>query len=319
MDREDVILYRLTANPGLAQEVSDLLGIPLGNSSVTHFADGEVMARSPDNVRGKTIYIIQSTSTPVAERLFELFVFIDGLKKAKAKEINLVIPYFGFSRQDRIARKGEPITAKLVATLLETVGVNRIITMDLHTPQIQGFFNIPVDDLSPIPLFGEYYRKKLAELGVNTKDTVVVSPDHGSIHRARDLASEIADSSLAIIDKRRPAPNTAEVVNIVGDVKGKTCIMIDDIIDTGGTILASVEALYEHGAKAVLVGGTHGVFSKDAGPTLVNSKIKDVVITNSIEHNIAGVSVISIAPMISRLIEVSLKGGDIPDSWMSFY
>ncbi len=319
MDKDNVLLFSLTANPNLAKEVSEALGLPLGNSQVSHFADGEVMARTADNVRNKKIYIIQSTATPVAERLMELLVFIDALKKAKAKEINLVIPYYGFCRQDRIAKRGEPITAKLVATLLETVGISRIITMDLHTPQIQGFFSVPVDDLSPIPLFGQYYRRKLAEIGAKTRDVTVVSPDHGSIHRARDLASELPDSQLAIIDKRRPAPNTAEVVNIVGDVKNRICVMIDDIIDTGGTVLASVEALYAHGAKAVLVGGTHGVFSHDSGKALLGSRIKDLVVTNSIEHDLPGISVISIAPMISKMIEVSEDGGDIPDSWMAFY
>lgn len=318
MDKESMVLYKLTANPGLAQEVSDILGIPLGNASVTHFADGEVMVRSPDNVRNKRVYIIQSTATPVAERLMELLVFVDGLRKGNAREITLVIPYFGFSRQDRIARKGEPISAKLVATLLETVGIDKIITMDLHTPQIQGFFSIPVDDLSPIPLFGEYYRKKLAEMKIPTNEVTVISPDHGSIHRARDLASEIPDSTLAIIDKRRPAPNTAEVVNIVGDIKGHTCVMIDDIIDTGGTIVNSVKALLAHGAREVLVGGTHGVFSSNY-QELIDSGIIDLVVTNSIEHWGGEVKTISIAPMIAKLIQANEEGGDIPDSWMSFY
>lgn len=319
MDTNNVLLYSLTANPGLSKEVADILGLPLQQAQVSHFADGEVMARTSNNVRNKKIYIIQSTATPVAERLMELLVFIDALKKAKAKEINLVIPYYGFCRQDRIAKRGEPITAKLVATILETVGVSRIMTMDLHTPQITGFFSVPVDNLSPIPLFGQYYRQKLEEIHVKTKDVVVVSPDHGSIHRARDLASEIPDSQLGIIDKRRPAPNTAEVVNVVGEVKGKTCVMIDDIIDTGGTVLASVAALYEHGAKAVLVGGTHGIFSKQSSIELLESRIFDLVVTNSIESEIPGVHTISIAPMIARLIEVSEDGGDIPDSWMAFY
>lgn len=319
MDKNNVVLYKLTANPILAQEVSDILEIPLGESRVTHFADGEVLARSPDSVRGKTVYVIQSTATPVSERLMELLIFIDGLRNAKAKEINLVVPYYGFCRQDRIARAGEPITAKLVADLLETVGINRIITMDLHTPQIQGFFSCPVDDLSAIPLFGEYYRKKLSDQGISSKDVAVVSPDHGSIHRARDLASELPDSSIAIIDKRRPAPNTAEVVNVVGEVRGKTCIIIDDIIDTAGTILASAEALMSHGAKEVYVGGTHAVFSNGAGEKLLESPIKDIVVTNSIEHEIDGIHVISIAPMIASLIEASEEGNAVPDSWMAFY
>jgi ribose-phosphate pyrophosphokinase len=315
----DVMLFKLTANPVLAQEVADILGVPLAKSEVDHFADGEALARPLESVRGKVVYIIQSTDTPVSERLMELLIFINGLQNAKAKEINLVCPYYGFCRQDRIARSGEPISAKLVANLLDTVGVNRIITMDLHTPQIQGFFSCPVDDLAPTCLFGEYYRKKMKELKVPTTNVTVVSPDHGSIHRARDLASELPDSRLAVIDKRRPAPNTAEVVNVIGDVKGQTCIIIDDIIDTAGTVLACTNALFAHGAKDVFVGGTHGVLSLDAASKLKNSRIKDVVTTNSIEKNIPGISTISIAPMIAGVIKATEEGTAVPDSWMDFY
>jgi ribose-phosphate pyrophosphokinase len=315
----DVLLFKLTSSPLLAGEVASLLKVDLSRSEVDHFADGEALARPLDSVRGKVVYIIQSTSTPVSERLMELLIFIDGLRNAKAEEINLVVPYYGFSRQDRIARNGEPITAKLVANLLETVGINRIITMDLHTPQIQGFFSCPVDDLSPTSLFGEYYRKKLTKMGIKTDKVTVVSPDHGSIHRARDLASELPNSKLAIIDKRRPAPNVAEVVNVVGDVKGQTCIIIDDIIDTAGTVLACTDALLSHGAKQVLVGGTHGVFSGDAAQKLLASPLKDIVITNSIERDIKGINVISIAPMIAGVIKASEQGTEVPDSWMDFY
>ena len=178
MNKDSIVLFKLTSSPKLAKEVADILGIPLGRSEIEHFADGEVLARCPDSVRGKICYVIQSTSTPVAERLMETLVFLDGLRNAKAKEIDLVLPYYGFSRQDRIARPGEPITAKLVADMLETVGVNHLITIDLHTQQIQGFFSCPVDDLSSVPLFGEYYRKKLALMKIKTEDVVVVSPDH---------------------------------------------------------------------------------------------------------------------------------------------
>ncbi len=319
MDSTKTAIFGLSANPALSKEVSELVGLPLGKRKISRFSDGEVMCRIEDSVRGKKVYIIQSTSYPGADRLMELLVFIDALRKGKAKEVNLVIPYYGFCRQDRIAKRGEPITAKMVASLLETVGVDRLITMDFHTPQIQGFFSVPVDDLSPIPLFGQYYRAKLAEIGVKTSDVVVVSPDHGSIHRARDLASELPDCSLAIIDKRRPAPNAAEVVNVVGDIAGKTCVMIDDIIDTGGTVLACIDALYERGAKEVLVGGTHGVFSGDTSKLFSSKKIKDIVVTNTIEHDIPGLSVISIADMIAGAIKASEDGGDIPDSWMAFY
>ena len=317
---DNVKVFSLTANPSLAKEVCQILGIEQGQSEVTHFSDGEVMARSPDSVRGKTVYIIQSTATPAAERLMELLVFIDGIRNAKAKEINLVIPYYGFCRQDRVARPGEPITAKLVADLLDTVGVSRIITMDLHTPQTQGFFSCPVDDLSPIPLFGDYFRREFASLGIKTEDVVVVSPDHGSIHRARDLASELANSEIAIIDKRRPAPNVAEVMNIVGEVRGKHCLIVDDIIDTAGTVLACSHAILSRGALDVRVAGTHAVFSPGSAELLAQSPIVDMVVTNSIEHpRIKGVTVLSIANMIAGVIKASVEGTAVPNSWMSFY
>ena len=317
---KDMKVFSGNSNTGLAKDICKLIGIQLGNSEIGHFADGEVMARPITNVRGKKVYVIQSTSTPVAERLMELLIFIDGLRNAKAKEVNLVIPYYGFCRQDRIARSGEPITAKLVADLLETVGVNRVITMDLHTPQTQGFFSCPVDDLSPISLFGEYYRAKLKEMGIPTSEVTVVSPDHGSIHRARDLASELPDSSLSIIDKRRPAPNEAEVINVVGEVEGKTCIIIDDIIDTAGTVLASADTLRAHGAKGLLVGGTHGILSGESEERLrTASFIQDLCLTNSIERDIPWVSRISIAPMIAGVIRASETGLPVPDDWMAFY
>ncbi len=318
MDK-NVLLFKLTANPSLAEQVAELLDIEISPSEVKHFADGEVMARPLVPVRGKTVYIINSTSTPVAERIMELLIFIDGLKNAKAKEIVLISPYFGFCRQDRIARAGEPLSAKLVAKLYVNAGVNHFITVDLHTPQTEGFFDCTVDDLSPTPLFGEYFRKILWDREVPYEDVTVVSPDHGSLHRARDLASEIPNSSLAIIDKRRPAPNTAEVVNVIGNIKGQICIIIDDIIDTGGTIVASTKALYDRGAKDVIVAATHGVLSNGAIEKLKDAGVSHICITNSIEKGAAGVDVISIAPMIAGLIKATEEGGEVPDSWMNFY
>ena len=317
--KNDIALFSLTANPLLTQEVAEILGIEAGKSEVTHFADGEVLARSPDTVRGKVVYIIQSTCSPVAERIMELLIFIDGIRNAKAKEINLVIPYYGFCRQDRVARPGEPITAKLVADLLNTVGVNRVITMDLHTPQTQGFFGCPVDDLSPIPLLGKYFRDAFAQDGISTKDVVVVSPDHGSIHRARDMASELPDAGLAIIDKRRPAPNVAEVMHVIGEVRGKHCLIIDDIIDTGGTVKACTQAILSRGALSVRLAGTHAVLSKGAKDTLSSCPLQDIALTNSIEHDNPFWHVISIAPMIAGVILASEEGKAVPDSWMSFY
>jgi ribose-phosphate pyrophosphokinase len=314
-----VLLFKLTANPILAEEVAQKLQIQLSPSEVDHFADGEVLARPLCSVRGHVVYVIQSTASPVSERLMELLVFIDGLRNANAKEINLVIPYYGFCRQDRITREGEPITAKLVARILETAGVNLVITMDLHTPQIQGFFSCPVDALSPTDLFAQYYLDKLAELHLATQDVCVVSPDHGSLHRARDLASKLPDSTLAVIDKRRPVPNKAEVVNVVGEVSGKVCIIVDDIIDTAGTVLACADCLFARGAQKVFVGGTHGIFSQGAADRLLKSKIEDIVITNSIEQEIQGIQVISLAPMIAGVIEATEEGKAVPDSWMDFH
>ena len=317
--KDSVVLFKLTSSPKLAQEIADILKLPLGKSEVTRFADGEFLARPTQSVRGKTCYVIQSTCRPGAERLMETLIFMDGPRNAKAKEINLVIPYFGFSRQDRVARSGEPITARLVADLIQTAGVNRIITVDLHTQQIQGFFSCPVDDISVVPLFGEYYRKKLTTLKIKTEDVVVVSPDHGSIHRARDLATELPNSNLAIIDKRRPAPNVAEVVSVVGDVKGKVCIIIDDIVDTAMTAIGCAEALKARGARSVMLASTHAILSGDAASNLAKGVFQDIVVTNSIEKDLPGVAVLSLAPMISGVIKATEEGRGVPDSWMSFY
>ena len=316
---ENIILFSLSSSKKLAKKVADILNIPLGQSEIDNFSDGEFLVRTLDDVSDKIVYVIQSTSYPGAQTLMELLIFIDALKQANAKSINLVIPYYGFSRQDRVARKGEPITAKLIADLLHMEKVDRVISVDLHTPQIQGFFALPVDEISSIPLFGEYYRNRMQELGIDTKDVCVVSPDHGSINRARDLASELPNSQIAIIDKRRPAPNVAEVQNIVGDVKDKVCIIIDDIIDTAGTILSSTNALVEKGAKMVFVGGTHGIFSKNVELLLRHEAIKEIVVTDTIENNIPEIKQISIADIIAKVIKARIGEGKIPDSWLSFY
>ncbi|MFA5481624.1 MAG: ribose-phosphate diphosphokinase, partial [Bacilli bacterium] len=249
----------------------------------------------------------------------ELLIFIDSIRKANAKDINVIIPYYGYSRQDRIARPREPISARLVADLLLTVGVSHVITLDLHTPQIQGFFSCPVDNLSSIHLFASYYLNKLRQLKIDPSEVVIVSPDHGSAHRGRDLATALPKSQLAIVDKRRPSPNEAEVVNIVGDVEGKTCIIIDDIIDTGGTIIASAKELYAKGAKNILVAASHGVFSKNSATDLKEVGISDIVTTDSIEKAIEGVNVISIAEVISHVITHNESGTSLPPEYLAFY
>jgi ribose-phosphate pyrophosphokinase len=316
---EKIILFNLSSNPELVKKIANYLHLSVGRVELMHFSDGEVMARSLDSVRGKSVYIIQSTCSPASERIMELLVFIDGIKKANARDINVVIPYYGYSRQDRIARPREPISARLVADLLRTVGVSHLITVDLHTPQIQGFFSCPVDNLSTIHLFAKYYTKKLKQLKIDPSGVVVVSPDHGSAHRGRDLATALPNSQLAIVDKRRPSPNEAEVVNIVGDVQGKTCIIIDDIIDTGGTIVASAKELYAKGAREILVAASHGVFSRNNVEAMKTAGISDIVVTDSIEKSISGVNVISISEVLSHVITHNESGTSLPPEYLAFY
>jgi len=305
---DKTVVYALTANKNLAKEIVAKLGLELAEAEVKHFADGEILACPVETVRGKNVYIIQSTCAPVTERLMEILVFSDALKRASAAHINVVLPYYGYARQDRKARAREPITAKLVADLLSTAGVNRVITLDLHAPQIQGFFSCPVDELSAIPLFGRYFRNRLKELNVNGENVVIVSPDHGGVTRARKLSTNIPGSTIAIIDKRRPKPNVAEVMNIIGDVNGKVAIMLDDIIDTGGTIMAGAGAIKNAGATKILAVCTHGIFSNDAITKLNESVFDEVVTTNTIERDYSlipnnKIRTISIAPMIAKVIE----------------
>jgi len=299
---EKTVVFALTANKDMALEVVNQLGLELGDVEVKHFADGEVMVETLQSVRGKNVYIIQSTCSPVTERLMEVLVFADGLKRGSAREINAVIPYYGYARQDRKAKAREPISAKLVADLLQVSGIHRVITMDLHAPQIQGFFDCPVDDLSAIPLFGRYFKKIINK----DEEIVVVSPDHGGTTRARKLGT-ILNAPIAIIDKRRPKPNVAEVMGIIGDVKGKVAIMIDDIIDTGGTICAGAKALMDAGASRVYAACSHGIFSGDAIKKLQCSVFDEIVITNTIplseDKKISKIKVLSVAPMIAKAIE----------------
>ncbi|APH06725.1 ribose-phosphate diphosphokinase [Bacillus weihaiensis] len=292
-------IFTLNSNPALAKEIADVVGVDLGKSSVTRFSDGEIQINIEESIRGCDVYIIQSTSGPVNEHLMELLIMIDALKRASAKTINIVIPYYGYARQDRKARAREPITAKLVANLLETAGSTRVITLDLHAPQIQGFFDIPIDHLMGVPILGEYF------LGKELEDIVIVSPDHGGVTRARKLADKLK-APIAIIDKRRPRPNVSEVMNIVGHIEGKTAILIDDIIDTAGTITLAANALVENGAKEVYACCTHPVLSGPAIERIQNSKIKELVVTNSIllpeEKRIDKLVELSVAPLIGEAI-----------------
>ena len=294
-------IFSLSSNRALAEEIASFIGLELGECSVKRFSDGEVQINIEESIRGCDVYIVQSTSDPVNEHLMELLIMIDALKRASAKTVNLVVPYYGYARQDRKARAREPITAKLVANLIEIAGANRMINLDLHAPQIQGFFDIPNDHLMGVPILGDYFESK----GFNNDDIVIVSPDHGGVTRARKLAERLK-APIAIIDKRRPRPNVAEVMNIVGQVEGKTAILIDDIIDTAGTITLAANALVENGAKEVYACCTHPVLSGPAIERIENSKIKELVITNSIalpeEKKIAKIKELSVAPLLGEAI-----------------
>lgn len=292
-------LFALNSNMKLAEEIAEVMGIGLGKCSVSRFSDGEIQINIEESIRGDDVFVVQSTSVPVNEHLMELLIMIDALKRASAKTINIVMPYYGYARQDRKARSREPITAKLVANLLETAGASRVITLDLHAPQIQGFFDIPIDHLMGVPILAEYFKNK------NLDDVVVVSPDHGGVTRTRKLADRLK-APIAIIDKRRPKPNVAEVMNIVGQVEGKTAILIDDIIDTAGTITLAANALVENGAKEVYACCTHPVLSGPAIERIQNSKIKELVVTNTIalpeEKKIDKIVELSVAPLIAEAI-----------------
>jgi len=292
-------VFTCNANPQLAKEIADHIGLPLGNAEVVRFSDGEIQVKLNESVRGADVFVIQSTSAPVNQNLMELLIMVDALKRASAKSINVVMPYYGYARQDRKARARDPITAKLVANLLETAGVHRVIAMDLHATQIQGFFDIPVDHLLGIPILSKYFQEKALQ------DVVVVSPDHGGVTRARKLAERL-ESPLAIIDKRRPEPNVAEVMNIIGHIEGKTAILIDDMIDTAGTISLAANALIESGAKEVYACCTHPVLSGPAIDRIANSKIEELVVTNTIaltdDRLIPKIKVLSVAPIIGEAI-----------------
>ena len=270
-------LFALNSNKQLAQEISDTLGVPLGKCDVKKFADGEININIEETVRGHHVFVVQPTNYPVNENLMELLVMVDALKRASAKTINLVVPYYGYSRQDRKAAPRQAISAKLVANLIQVAGANRMLIMDLHAAQIQGFFDIPIDHFEALPIFAKYFSDK------ELTDIVIVSPDHGGVTRARNLARELDNKPIAIIDKRRPEPNKAEVMNIIGEIKGKTCILIDDMIDTAGSICAAANALIKAGAKEVYAAATHPVFSGPAIERLEESPIKEVIVTNTIK------------------------------------
>ena len=272
-------IFSLSSNRPLAEKIAEAVGLELGKISISRFSDGEVKVNVEESIRGAHVYIVQSTSDPVNDNLMELLIMIDALRRASAKTINVVMPYYGYARQERKAQSREPITAKLVANMITIAGADRVLTLDLHAPQIQGFFDIPVDHLIGVPLLADYFLEK----GLFGDDVVVVSPDHGGVVRARKLA-DFLKSPIAIIDKRRPRPNVSEVMNIIGDVAGKQCIIIDDMIDTAGTITLAAAALLDKGADSVYACCTHAVLSGPAVERLDESEIKEVIVTDSIQQ-----------------------------------
>ena len=302
---EKIALISGSANKELAKEISAYLNIPLTPVETKRFNDGETYVHIEKSVRGSVVFLIQPTSPSVNDNLIELLLIVDALRRASAKEINVVVPYFGYARQDRKALPREPISARLVANLIEAAGVNRLVTFDLHVDQIQGFFNIPVDNLEAVSLIADYILDK------KLNDIVVVSPDVGGARRARRLA-KILDVNIAIIDKRRPEHGVAEIMNIIGDVEGKNAILFDDIIDSAGTITRAANALKEKGAKEIYICATHALFSEPAIERLKDESIKEVIITNTIdipkEKRLDMIKIISLAQILAESINRIYKG-----------
>ncbi len=314
---ENIKVFSGNSNPEFAKTVCKELGITLGNSEVKTFADGEVSVALNETVRGADVFLIQSTCKPVNDHLMELLVMIDACRRASAGRITAVIPYFGYARQDRKARSRDPISAKLVANMITAAGADRILTMDLHASQIQGFFDIPVDHLLGNPTFVKYYLDKFPEDKFNHDDFVVVSPDVGSVARARAFASKV-HMGLAIVDKRRQKANVCEVMNVIGDVRGKTCIMFDDMVDTAGSLCNAANALVEvGGAKAVYACATHGVLSGPAFDRITGSAIEELVFLNTIPMPencpCSKIKMLDVAPIFARAIAHVHGGTSIAD------
>ena len=298
-DGKKLKIFTGNANPALAKEICDYLGLPLGEAFVGRFNNGEVQIMIDESVRGKDVFINQPTSYPVNDNLMELMVMADALKRASARHITAVVPYYGYARQDRKTRGREPITAKLVANLMQTSGITRLVTIDLHAGQIQGFFDVPVDHLYGASILAKYINEK------NLEDVIVVSPDLGGVTRARDLADRIG-APIAIIEKKRPEPGVAKVMNLIGDVKGKNCIIVDDIVDTAGSLVEGAKALEEFGAKSVTAAVTHAVLTDPASERIANSNIKELIVTNTMplpeNCKLENVTQLSVAPLLGEAI-----------------
>lgn len=298
---DKIKIFSGNSNRFLVEEMCEFIGVPIGQASVKTFSDGEIAVEIQENVRGKHVFIVQSTCSPVNDNLMELLIMIDAMKRASAGLITAVIPYYGYARQDRKAAPRTPITAKLTADLITAAGATRVLSMDLHAGQIQGFFNIPVDHIYAMPISLKYIKENMGD------DIVVVSPDAGGVERARAFAKRLG-SSLAIIDKRRTGPNVAEVMHIIGDVEGRVVLIVDDMVDTAGTLTQAAKALAENGAKKICASCTHPVLSGPAIERINNSQIEEMVVTNSIPLSENGkkcdkITVLSVAPLLGEAIK----------------
>ena len=299
-DMSYIKLFACNATPELAKEIADRLGVELGKCTVSKFSDGEISVNLQESVRGKDVYIIQSTNSPVNDNLMELLIMTDACKRASAHSVTAVIPYFGYARQDRKAKPRDPITCKLVANMLTTAGADRVMTMDLHADQEQGYFDIPVDHLIGMPHLVDYFKSEEIE------DLVIVAPDHGSVKRARSMAKPF-NCPIAIIDKRRPEANKCEIMNIIGDVAGKNCIIVDDMIDTAGTICNAAKAIMDLGAKSVKAAATHAVLSGPAFERIAESPIEEMVLLNTVpmneEKKLDKMTVLSVGDLFAEVIK----------------
>ena len=304
----NIKIFTANSNPKFAQMIADKLGTRLGDSEVGKFSDGEIFVNINETVRGADVFVVQSTCSPVNDNLMELLIMIDAMKRASAGRINAVIPYYGYARQDRKAKARDPITAKLVADLIMAAGADRVLTMDLHANQIQGYFNIPVDHLLGMPILAKYFKEKQLD------DLVIVSPDHGSVTRARNLAQYL-NCPIAIIDKRRPEPNKSEIMNIIGNIEGRNCIIVDDMIDTAGTICNAANAIKNLGAKAVFAGATHAVLSGPAIDRIKESAIEEMVLLNTVpladEKKLDKMTFLSVAPLFAEAMTRVFTNGSI--------
>lgn len=298
---KDIRLFALSSNPELAKKISKYVGVPLSEVDISHFSDGETLVEMKESVRGHHCFVIQSTCAPVNEHYMELLIMIDALKRASAKTINIIMPYYGYSRQDRKVSAHQPITSKLMADLLTVAGATRVLCMDLHAAQIQGFFNIPIDNFAGLPVFVSYIKKH-----IDTDNMVIVSPDHGGASRARKFANYFSNAPIAVIDKRRPKPNACEVMSIIGDVEGKVAILVDDMVDTAGSAVAAVNAVKNAGALDVYMFATHGLLSGSAIERIENSCLKKLVISDTVpltkEKQIDKIEQISVADIFGQAI-----------------